>query len=79
MATTTAQQTDSARDHLVAFACRFNLSPAEAFVLPALFDRVAQTAKQSPAQTAAEATYSNARLGEYLASVARKVAAEVAA
>ena len=64
--------------HLVAFASRFNLSPAQAVVLPALFDKAASEVNMEVAALVAEATYNNRKLGEYLASVAVTVANEVA-
>jgi hypothetical protein len=63
---------------LATFAARFAISPAQAFVLPALFERVAQMAGRSTRQMVVDATYNNRELGEYLASVAKEVAAKAA-
>lgn len=60
----------------LAFAGRFNIPAADAYVLPALFERAAQKVGISRAALLAEATYRNRALGEYLADCARKVAAE---
>lgn len=60
---------------MAVFAARQNLSPAEAVALPALFEKAAQAAGVHVRSMIAEATYRNAELGAYLASVARKVAA----
>jgi len=65
--------------NLVAFASRFNLSHSEAVVLPALFDKAASEVGKSRAELVAIATYQNLKVGEYLASVAREVAAKVEA
>lgn len=62
---------------LVAFASRFNLSPSQAVVLPALFDNAAVKCNMPSEQLVVEATYHNKALGEYLASVAVIVAEEV--
>lgn len=61
---------------LVTFASRFNVSVADAYVLPAVFERSAQMVGMQPRQLVAEATFRNQALGEYLADAARKVAAE---
>ena len=60
----------------VAFASRFNVAVADAYVLPALFERTAQLVGMPPRALLSQATYSNNALGEYLAGCARKVAAE---
>lgn len=60
----------------VAFASRFNVAVADAYVLPALFERTAQLVGMAPRALLSQATYSNNALGEYLAGCARKVAAE---
>ncbi len=59
-----------------AFASRFGVSVADAYVLPALFERSAQMANLPVRALLSQATYSNNALGEYLANAARKVAAE---
>lgn len=59
---------------LASFASRFNVSPADAYVLPALFERTAQMMGWAPRALIAEATFRNNPLGEYLANAARKVA-----
>lgn len=64
---------------LAAFAARQGITPAEAHVLPALFERSAEMVGMPVRALIAEATYRNAALGEYLAHAARKVAAEVPA
>lgn len=61
---------------LVSFASRFNIAPADAYVLPALFERAAEKVGMQPRALVVEATFHNAALGEYLANAARKVAAE---
>lgn len=58
------------------FASRFNIAPADAYVLPAPFERVARQAGMAERVLVAEATFRNQKLGEYLAGVARKVAAQ---
>ena len=63
-------------NEIAVFAARFNISAADAFVLPALFEHSANLAKMPLRSFVAEATYRNNPLGEYLASAARKVAAE---
>lgn len=60
---------------LASFAARFNVSPQDAYVLPALFERSAQKVGMVPRALVAEATFRNNALGEYLANAARKVAA----
>lgn len=60
----------------VAFAARFNVAVADAYVLPALFEGAARKVGMAPRALLAQATYSNNALGEYLAGCARKVAAE---
>lgn len=61
---------------LTAFASRFNINPADAFVLPALFENAAAKVGMSPRALITEATFRNNALGEYLADAARKVAAQ---
>lgn len=61
---------------LVTFASRFAVVPADAYVLPALFERTAQLVKLPVRELLTQATYSNAKLGAYLADAARKVAAQ---
>ena len=58
----------------VAFASRFSISPRDAYVLPALFERTAASVGMEPKALLTQATYSNRPLGEYLATAARKVA-----
>jgi hypothetical protein len=60
---------------LATFAARQGLTPAQAAYLPALFAKAADAAGMRVRPMIAEATYRNAELGQYLASVARKVAA----
>ena len=60
--------------NLAVFAARFNVSVADAYVLPALFERTAQFVKMDESTLLSQATYSNAALGEYLANAAREVA-----
>lgn len=59
---------------LVAFAARFNVAAADAYVLPALFERSAQKVGMSPRALVTEATYNNPALGDYLAKAAKQVA-----
>lgn len=61
---------------LTAFASRFNIAAADAFVLPALFENAAAKVSMSPRALLAEATFRNEALGKYLADAARKVAAQ---
>lgn len=61
---------------LSVFAARFNVAVADAYVLPALFERTAQMVNMPVRGMIAEATYRNNALGEYLANAARKVAAD---
>lgn len=61
---------------LAAFAARFSITPADAYVLPALFERAAQMANLPVRALLSQATYTNHALGEYLANAARKVAAD---
>jgi hypothetical protein len=61
---------------LAVFAARFNVAVADAYVLPALFERSAQMAKMPVRALLAEATYNNNALGVYLANAAAKVANE---
>lgn len=60
-----------------AFAGRFNLSPAESLVLPALFEKAAKEMAMPVRKLLATATYQNIEAGEYLAGIARQVAREV--
>lgn len=59
---------------LATFARRFNVSVADAYVLPALFEGAARKAGMVPSALLTQATYTNNALGEYLAECARKVA-----
>ena len=61
---------------LAIFAARFGIAPADAYVLPALFERSAKMAKMPVRALLSQATYTNDALGEYLANACRKVAAE---
>lgn len=61
---------------LASFASRFNISAADAYVLPALFENAAAKVGMAPRALVAEATFRNNALGEYLANAARKVAAD---
>lgn len=63
-------------NELAAFAARFNISAADAYVLPALFERTAQMAKMPVRALLSQATFTNNALGEYLANACRKIAAE---
>jgi hypothetical protein len=63
---------------LYVFARKHKLLPAEAAVLPALFERAAKAVDRAPEALASDALYFNHELGEYLASVARDVAEKVA-
>lgn len=60
---------------LVAFASRFAIALGDAYVLPALFERVGASLGMAPRALVAEATFSNHALGEYLAKCAAEVAA----
>lgn len=59
---------------LATFAARFNVSVADAYVLPALFERAAEKVGTTRRRLVVEATFNNPKLGEYLAACARKVA-----
>lgn len=59
---------------LTTFAARHGIVPADAYVLPALFERTAQLVNLPVRDLLAQATYRNAKLGAYLADAARKVA-----
>ena len=59
---------------LATFASRFNVAVADAYVLPALFERSAAMVGMQPRQLVAEATFRNQKLGEYLATAAHTVA-----
>lgn len=61
-------------NELVIFARRFNVAVADAYVLPALFERTAQMVNLPVRALLSQATYSNRALGEYLANAAHKVA-----
>ena len=61
------------------FATRFGVPVSAAYVLPALFDGAAKKIGMHPRTLLAEATYRNRGLGDYLAELALKVAAEDAA
>ena len=63
-------------NELVAFAARFSIQAKDAYVLPALFEHSARMAGMPVRALLSQATYSNPALGEYLATAARKVAAE---
>lgn len=63
-------------NEFVTFAARFGVAVADAYVLPALFERSAEMAKMPVRALLSQATYSNKALGEYLANAARKVATE---
>lgn len=58
----------------VTFAQRFAVSVADAYVLPALFERSAQLAKLPVRALLAQATYTNHGLGLYMADRAKVVA-----
>lgn len=60
----------------VVFARRFNVAVADAHVLPALFECSAQKVGLPVRALLSQATYSNQKLGEYLASLAATVAAQ---
>lgn len=61
---------------LATFAARYGISVSDVYVLPALFERTAQMVGMEPRALLSQATYSNPKLGEYLADAARKVARE---
>ena len=63
---------------LAGFAARHSISPAEAVVLPALFENVSRQTGRSVRGLGSAATYTNQELGEYLAKVAKEVAAKAA-
>jgi len=57
-----------------AFAARFSLAPAQAYVLPAIFESAAWKVGMGVATLVADATYRNRELGEYIAAAAKRVA-----
>jgi hypothetical protein len=57
-----------------AFAARFAIPPAQAYVLPALFESAAWKVGMGVATLVADATYRNRELGEYIAAAAKRVA-----
>lgn len=59
---------------IASFAIRFAVEPQHAYVLPALFDRVAAIAARPVASIVRDTLYGNRALGEYIAVSARKVA-----
>lgn len=61
-------------NEIATFAARFSIGPDVAYVLPALFERVAQKISMPQRALIAEATYRNRALGEYLADCARRAA-----
>lgn len=61
---------------IATFAERFAISPSVAFVLPAVFERCAQMAGMPVRAFVSAATFDSTELGEYVAEVAAKVAAE---
>jgi hypothetical protein len=61
------------------FAARFGLTPSEAVVLPLLFEKAAAETGRTVRGLLSAVTYDNMSAGEYLASVARKVAGEMEA
>ena len=60
---------------LASFTIRYNVNPADAYVLPALFERTAQRMGRSQSWLVQESLI-NAPVGEYLAECAAKVARE---
>lgn len=58
---------------IVTFALRYNISPVDAYVLPALFERTSQLINMPASALVSRATF-DSKLGEYLADCARKVA-----
>lgn len=63
--------------NLLTFAEQHNLTPIQAVVLPALFDKVATEFNLVRNQLISDAIL-NKELGDYLAGVSRTVAAKVA-
>ena len=64
---------------LATFAARFSLSPSQAVVLPALFEKAAEKTGREVRALISQATFSNQELGEYLAEVAQTVARQMEA
>lgn len=60
---------------IAVFAGRYNIAASVVYVLPALFERTAQMVGLPVRTMVSRATYDSA-LGEYIATAARKVAAE---
>ncbi len=63
-------------DDLAVIASRFNISPVDVYVLPALFSNAAAKVGKAPRTLVAEANLRNKSLGEHLANAARMIAAE---
>jgi hypothetical protein len=64
------------RSTLLDFAEQNRLTPAEAAVLPALFEKAAKAVQMDYSQFCTEATHHNCALGDYLSKVAKRIAKE---
>ena len=62
-------------NQLATFAATYNITPAQAVALPALFEKCASEMKMTPRAMYCAAMESK-QVGEYMASVARKVGDE---
>jgi hypothetical protein len=60
-------------NEIATFAARFNVSVADAYKLPAVFEVAARKVGMPVRALIATATYSNQALGQYLAGVAKTV------
>lgn len=65
-------------EELAIFAARHSVPVTAAWVLPALFDKVAQETGKSVRGLVSAATYDSQELGDYLAQIAKEVAAKAA-
>ena len=67
------------RTEMAVFAARFNLTPAEAVTLPAVFEHAALSQNLEVRGLVSLATYDSPKVGQYLADLAKEVATKVAA
>lgn len=64
-------------NEIAIFAARFSVSPHDAVVLPALFQRAAKSVKMPLGVFIDTATYRNNELGEYIAKCASDIRSRV--
>jgi len=60
-------------NEIATFAARFNVSIADAYKLPAVFEVAARKVGMPVRELVSQATYSNKALGQYLAGIAKTV------